>query len=90
MPRYDVRDAVCTAATMVYEWKHWPDGSPLLGPLGIIWYNGFDGEGFVLCVISVALVFTFFLKPHAVTTVLFLLGILNWLFWGIMAQGIGC
>lgn len=78
------------AAWMVFEWRQWPNGSPLLGPLGIMWYNGFDGESLVFTVISLAMLFAFLLKPHWITAVMTLLGGLNWLFWGVAAVGIGC
>lgn len=82
--------AAAFPASMVFEWRRWPDGSPLLGPLGIIWYNGIDGESIVLCAISLVMVFAFLMKPHMVTAVISLLGAMNWLFWGVMALGIGC
>ena len=78
------------AALMVYEWNCWPNGSPLLGPLGIIWYNGSGAESLVLCAISLAMVFAFLFKPHAITAAISLLGGLNWLFWGVVGAGIGC
>ncbi len=77
-------------ALMVFQWNRWPDGSPLLGPLGITWYNGIDGGTIVLCAISLVMVFAFLFKPHIVTAVISLLGAMNWLFWGVMALGIGC
>jgi hypothetical protein len=81
---------VVFAGIQIFEWNRWPNGSALLGPLGIIWYNGLDAESLVFCVISVVLVLTFFFKPNAVTASISLFGVLNWYFWGIMAQGIGC
>ena len=81
---------VAFGALMVIEWNRWPNGSPLLGPVGIIWYNGIGVESVVLCAISLAVLFAFLLKPHAVTALISLLGGMNWLFWGVMALGIGC
>lgn len=81
---------VTFVALMVFEWHRWPGGSPCLGPLGFIWHNGIDTENLVLCVISLAMVFAFVLKPHALTALISLLGGVNWLFWGSLALTIGC
>ena len=59
-------------------------------PVGIIWYNGIGVESVVLCTISLAMLFAFLLEPHAVTALISLPGAVNWLFWGVMALGIGC
>jgi hypothetical protein len=74
---------------MVREWNRWPNGSPLLGPLGIIWHNGL-AEGLVPCAISLALLFAFLFRPHWITAMISVFGVLNWLFWGVVATGIGC
>ncbi|HEY7427928.1 MAG TPA: hypothetical protein VH682_27090 [Gemmataceae bacterium] len=78
------------AALMVYEWNRWPDGSFLLGPFGLLWYYGFGCEGVALCAISLAMLFAFFLRPNSIMARVSLFGGMNWLFWGVMAQGIGC
>jgi len=36
------------------------------------------------------MLFAFLLEPHAVTALISLPGAVNWLFWGVMALGIGC
>jgi hypothetical protein len=76
--------------SMAYEWTHWPNGSPVLGPLGMIWYGFVNGENLALCTISLAMLFAFLIKPHTITAAISLLGMVNWLFWGILAQGVGC
>ncbi len=78
------------AALMIYEWNRWPNGSPLLGPIGVIWYNGFEEGIIVFCAISLIAVFACLLKPNEMTAAISFIGILNWLFWGVMALGIGC
>jgi hypothetical protein len=78
------------AALMGYEWTHWPNGSPLLGPLGIVWYNGMDVATLVLCAGSLAMAFAFLLKPHPAMAVLSLLGGGNWWLWGVLAVSMGC
>jgi hypothetical protein len=75
---------------MVYEWNCWPNGTALLGPLGIIWYNGFRDQILVFCVVSLVALFAFLLKPNKLTAVISVIGLVNWLFWGVMALGIGC
>jgi hypothetical protein len=62
----------------------------MLGPLGIIWYNGIGGESLALAALSLVALFAFLLKPHAATALISMLGVVNWLFWGVMALGIGC
>src|SRR5262245_19250835 len=78
------------AALLIWEWSRWPNGSPLLGPLGIIWYNSISGESLALAALSLIALFAFLLKPHAATALISVLGVVNWLFWGVMALGIGC
>lgn len=75
---------------MFQEWRRWPNGSPVLGPLGLAWYGGFDWPTIVFCAISAVALLAFLLKPHPVTAFISILGALNWLFWGKMAEGIGC
>lgn len=75
---------------MEYEWTRWPDGSLLLGPLGLIWYDGLRPDNLTLCGLSVAMVFAFLIRPHSASAAVSLLGVLNWLFWGVVALGIGC
>lgn len=84
---------VCAAAfsaLMTVEWKRWPDGSPLLGPLGIVWYNGIGMESAAICAISLAMLFAFPMKPGLITALVSLVGAVNWFFWGVVALGIGC
>lgn len=75
---------------MFIEWLVWPNGSALLGPIGIVWYNGIGLDSFVLCTASWAMLFAFLCRPHVVTALISLVGAANWLFWGVMALGIGC
>jgi hypothetical protein len=77
-------------ASMAYEWGSGPNGGPLLGPLGLIWYGGLSAGSFVLCAISVTLLIAFLIKPHIATAVISILGAINWLFWGMAVLGIGC
>ncbi len=78
------------ATLMVFEWNRWPNGSAWLGPLGFVWYQFHDAKTLALCAISAAAVLAFFLKPHVITAVVSSFGLLNWLFWGVVAKGIGC
>ena len=78
------------AAWMTYEWKRWPNGSPFFGPIGMIWYGGASWASLILCAISLAMLLAFLLKPHTSTAVISVVGTINWLFWGVMADGIGC
>lgn len=82
--------AVAFLVLVVFEWNRWPNGTPLLGPLGMVWYNGIGRDSIVLCAVSLAMVFAFLFKPHTVTAVISVLGVMNWLFWGVLALGIGC
>jgi hypothetical protein len=78
------------SALMLYEWMCWPNGSALLGPLGLIWYNGLTGETIALCAVSLAFVFAYVIWPRAVAAGVSLLGVVNWLCLGELAKGIGC
>jgi len=80
------------AALIAYEWGRWPNGSTsvLLGPVGIIWYGGRSCGDLLLCGISAVLVLAVAMKPHPITAVVSFFGTLNWLFWGVVAKGIGC
>jgi hypothetical protein len=78
------------AALVILEWNRWPNVSPVLGPLGMLWYGGLDVQAIMFCAISLAILFAFLLKPHPMTAMISFLGAMNWLFWGVMALGIGC
>jgi hypothetical protein len=75
---------------MIYEWNRWPNGSRWLGPVGFIWYNGAGCFELPLCAFSLALLFAFLLRPHPISAVISLFGVVNWLCWGEVAKGIGC
>ena len=75
---------------LIYEWNRWPNGSPLLGPLGFVWYNGSDPCSLACCFCGLLLIFAFPFKPSAPTAILSLLGLLLWFFMGMLADGIGC
>jgi hypothetical protein len=75
-------------ALMAYEWNRWPNGNVLLGPLGLIWYNGLEIETLVLSGASMGAVLAFVVKPHFICATVSILGVLNWFFWGLMVQGI--
>jgi hypothetical protein len=77
-------------ALMALEWSLWPNGSPLLGPLGIIWYNGADPCTLTITAFLLPVVFAFPLKPCLLTALLSLLGLMAWTFLGVIAIGIGC
>jgi hypothetical protein len=74
---------------MAYEWYRWPDGSVFLGPLGLIWYNGLEIDGLIISAVSVCALFAFPVMPRSITAAISLFGMLNWVFWGFMALGIG-
>ena len=75
---------------MAWEWMRWPNGSRLLGPLGLIWYGFTDPGTVLLSIISVLCVILVLLWPRWIACLISLLGLVNWVFWGMMAQGIGC
>lgn len=75
---------------MAWEWRRWPNGSPLIGPLGLIWYGLTDPGTVLLTVISALCAILVLVWPHWVACLISLLGLVNWVFWGMMAQGIGC
>lgn len=77
-------------ALMMFEWHRWPNGSPLLGPLGVLWYNGLRDYAWAYCLISIVALLAFLIRPHPITAAISLLGVINWLFCGLMAMGIGC
>jgi hypothetical protein len=77
-------------AWMAYEWRRWPNGSAMLGPLGLIWYQGPDGFSLAATCVLLPAVLAFPLKPHPVTAVLSLLGLGAWWLLGAVAKGIGC
>jgi hypothetical protein len=77
-------------ALMLYEWSRWPNGRALLGPLGLVWYDHGSAEGLILYVLSIAMLFAFLLRPNGGMALVSLLGLLNRIFWGVMAEGIGC
>ena len=71
------------------EWVRAPNASPLLGPLWIVWYNH-DASGVVLAAILTPCMFAFAFKPHPVSFVVSMLGLLAWMFLGFVGEGIGC
>lgn len=81
---------------IVYEWKRWPNGSQWLGPFGLMWYSGGEFHvaglilGLLLIVVSLGFLFAFLIKPHPITALISMLGVINWTFWGMVAEGIGC
>lgn len=87
-----VRLTIATAFPLliIYEWNRWPNGSQWLGPFGMLWYSGFDISNLMLVIISIVLLFAFLIKPHPMTALISMLGVINWTFWGMVAEGIGC
>jgi hypothetical protein len=75
---------------MLVEWSIWPNGSELLGPLGLIWYGGPDLCTLALCAALLAAIFAFPFRPSALTAIVSFLGLLTWTFFGRVALGIGC
>jgi hypothetical protein len=75
---------------MLVEWRIWPQGSALVGPLGAIWYNGTDLFTLALCAALLAAIFAFPFRPSVITALVSFLGLLVWIFFGYMAKGIGC
>ena len=83
--------AVAPAACwLVYEWHRWPNGSILLGPLGLVWYYGPEPGNLACCAAGLLLVLAYPIRPGALSAGLSLLGLLFWVFMGAMAEGIGC
>ena len=75
---------------MAYEWHVWPNGSSVFGPFWFIRYNGMDPCTVIIILIVSVMLFAFPFKPHLLTFLLFVLGVLLWLFLGVIGQGIGC
>lgn len=75
---------------MAYEWQQWPNGSPWLGPLGLIWYFGVDACSLAPCLVLFLLIVSFPFRPRTLTAVASAIGLLAWRAIGVIAQGIGC
>ena len=78
------------AGWLVYEWHRWPDGTALLGPLGLVWYNGPTAGNLACCAVGLVLVLAYPVRPGAGTAAVSALGLLFWLFMGVVAHAIGC
>lgn len=77
-------------AVFVWEWMRWPSGSRLLGPIGMIWYNGADALLIVISAFTLACHLAVVIWPRWFMALISLFGVVNWLFWGAVVQGIGC
>ncbi len=53
-------------------------------------YDGFEASSCVLIAISAAAVFAFLIKPHILTALISIFGLLAWLAIGLVIEGIGC
>jgi len=82
--------SVAFPVLIIYEWKRWPNGSEWLGPFGMMWYNGFDVASLIIILVSLIMLLAFLIKPKPLTGLISMLGFINWIFWGMVAQGIGC
>jgi hypothetical protein len=78
------------AALLVREWYRWPNGGPLLGPIGIFWYRSADACTLVTTVALLPMIFAFLVKPRLLTAFLSLLALAVWLALGALAETIGC
>lgn len=65
------------AVLMSWEWSRWPNGTPLLGPLGIVWYNGWGADNLALLVLSFLALAAYLGKPNIVTGVISGLGVVS-------------
>jgi hypothetical protein len=77
-------------AWLLFEWERWPDGSALIGPLGFVWHSGPEPASLLTCLLLLAMMLAFPLKPSFRTLMVSLLGLLIWFFIGVLAKGIGC
>jgi hypothetical protein len=73
---------------MIFEWNRWPNGSGLLGPIGFVWYQ--QASGWFWAIIFAGMMLTFPWKPSPKTALLAIIGALLWVFFGVLADGIGC
>ncbi len=78
------------AAWLVREWHQWPNGTAMLGPLGLVWYNGPSAGNLACCAVGLLLVLAYPVRPGALTAAISAFGLLFWAFMGVLAQGIGC
>jgi hypothetical protein len=51
------------AGWLAYEWQRWPNGTALLGPLGLVWYNGPTAGNLACCAVGLALVLGYLVRP---------------------------
>ena len=77
------------AGWLVYEWHRWPNGTALLGPLGLVWYNGPTLDNLACCAVGL-LVLAYPVRPGLPTALISVIGLLVWVFLGAAAHGIGC
>jgi len=73
---------------VVFEWNRWPNGSTLLGPIGFVWYG--QPAGWFWAALFAAMMLAFPWKPTPKTAFVALIGVFLWLFFGVLADGIGC
>jgi hypothetical protein len=81
-----VAAVVAFAAWLAYEWVVWPNGSPLLGPLGFVRYAGADACSVAVVLFLLPLVLAFVWRPCHLTALLSLLGLLLWTLLGAAAN----
>ena|SRR6266851_4179501 len=79
-------------ALMYSEWLHKNQASFLFGPLHCATDVAPENVrfGIFLSIVLVPMMFAYLVKPHWTTAVLSLIGILSWLFLGVICEGISC
>jgi hypothetical protein len=78
------------AVGMAIEWSTWPNGSALLGPLGMVWYFGLEPISLLCCALLIPVISAFLLKPSVATAFMSAFGLVIWILMGVVAKGVGC
>ncbi len=68
------------------------NASPVFGPFHFVTDVAPENirDGIVACVILIPMIFLFFIWPHPITALVSLVGVLIWLFLGVIGKSIGC
>ena len=85
-----VAAVITWCGVLAFEWMRAPNCTPLLGPLFIVWYNGWDAFTWVSTVGLSIGVLGISIRINNPTICLFTVSAGLWLILGMLGQGIGC